>query len=113
MLVCNLKYNDFVIWSLFIFFTERIFPDLHFWNTNSKIALKFHTEIIMPELLGKYSTRKEGSTKLIFWCKCKSVDDGTPMICCDNNKCQIKWLHFICVGLSNMPNTEWICDFCK
>lgn len=111
--VCNLQYCDFIIWSPFVFFQERIFPDFEFFNKKSQIALKFHAEVIMPELLGRYFTRSEGSAKLKYWCKCNGVDDGTPMICCDNDQCQIKWFHFKCVDLLDTPNSQWFCGLCK
>lgn len=46
----NTLYCDFVIWSPKIFFRERVLPDFNFWNKNSEIALKIHSDIIMPEL---------------------------------------------------------------
>nr|CAH7723788.1 unnamed protein product [Callosobruchus chinensis] len=89
--VTNLKYCDFVIWSPHIFFKKRILPDLQFWEENKNIALKFHKEIVMPELLGRYFTKKEGTAKVIQWCLCKSVDDGRPMIKCDGDDCPTEW----------------------
>lgn len=110
MFVANLQYGDFVIWSPKIFFKERIFPDFKFWEQNSKIAQKFHQEVILPELLGRYFTRNEGSAQIVYWCKCKGVDDGSPMISCDNDKCDVKWYHFQCVGLTEIPNEFWFCS---
>lgn len=108
----ELRYCDFVIWSPKIFFKERILPDLDFWNKHCEIALNFHREVIMPELLGKYFTKQEGLFKLVHWCKCNGVDDGSPMINCDNDDCEIKWFHFKCVGISDTPDT-WFCNNCK
>lgn len=110
MFVANLQYCDFVIWSPKIFFKERILPDFQFWEQNCEIAIKFHEEVIVPELLGRYFTRREGSAKIIHWCKCKGVDDGTPMISCDNEECAVKWFHFHCVGLTELPSEHWFCS---
>lgn len=49
--VSNLKYCDFVIWSPYVFYKTRILPDFKFWDDNLNIALKFHEEVIMVELL--------------------------------------------------------------
>lgn len=113
LFVANVQYCDFVIWSPKVFFRERIFPDFDFWNKNSEIAIKFHSDIVMPELLGQYFTRKEGAATVNYWCKCKGVDDGTPMIKCDQDICQIGWFHFKCVGLSTTPDKVWLCEYCK
>lgn len=110
--VANLQYCDFVIWSPKIFFRERILPDFEFWDKNSGIAVKFHAEIIMPELLGRYFTTRDGSATVAYWCKCKGVDDGTPMIRCENDNCTVEWFHFKCVGLLDTPNTPWLCEEC-
>lgn len=110
--VTKLKYCDFVIWSPNIFFKERILPDFEFFENEIQIALTFHAEVIMPELLGKYFTRKEGMAEVNYWCICHSVDDGRPMIQCDGEDCEIGWFHFECVGLSVTPNNAWYCQKC-
>lgn len=112
MFVTNLKYCDFVVWSPNIFFKERILADFEFFNKESPIAIKFHAEVIMPELLGKYFTRKEGMAEVDHWCICHSVDDGRPMIECDGEDCEIGWFHFECVGLFDTPNDPWYCQKC-
>lgn len=111
--VCNLQYCDFVIWSPRFLFKERIYPDFEFWAKYSQTALKFHSEVIVPELLGRYFTRKEGSAKLNYWCICNGVDDGTPMLQCDNDECSIKWFHFKCLNISCVPDSEWYCTACQ
>ena len=75
----GLLYCDFVIWSPNIFFKKRIVQDWEFWNVHYQVAIKFHFEIIMPELLGRFFTKKEGIPKIIHWCNCNGVDDRKPM----------------------------------
>lgn len=110
--VSQLRYCDFVIWSPNVFFKERILPDFEFWKKYCEIGEKFHSEVIMPELLGKFFTRNEGAAKLTHWCICHGVDDGRPMIKCDGEDCEMGWFHFGCVGLLDTPSTEWYCEKC-
>lgn len=111
--VSNLLYCDFVIWSPNIFFKQRIYPDFEFCNKNSEIALKYHSEIIMPELLGKFFTKEMGAAEVIHYCYCDGIDDGKPMIQCDQEDCVTKWFHFECVGLKTVPNEPWYCHQCS
>ncbi|KAI4463425.1 exonuclease phage-type/recb c-terminal domain-containing protein [Holotrichia oblita] len=111
--VSELQYCDFVIWTPNIFFKERILPNFEFWEENYKIAVKFHKFIIMPELLGRYFTQREGAGKIQYWCICNGVDDQREMIRCENDRCLIQWFHFECVGLSEVPDTVWYCSQCN
>lgn len=110
--VSNLLYCDFVIWSPNIFLKQRIYPDWEFWQQNSKIALQYHAEVIMPELLGKFFTREMGAAEVNRYCMCDGIDDGRPMIQCDNDDCKTNWFHFDCVNLDSLPNELWYCNQC-
>nr|CAH7743098.1 unnamed protein product [Callosobruchus chinensis] len=68
---------------------------------------------LIPELLGRHFTKKEGTAKVIQWCLCESVDDGRPMIKCDGDDCPTEWFHFECVGLEDTPSCPWYCCECK
>jgi hypothetical protein len=47
------------------------------------------------------------------WCICHTPDDGTLMICCDNESCPIQWYHGRCIGLTRSPRGKWLCATCK
>ena len=111
--VSTLPYCDFVIWSPNLFFKQRVLPDFKLWEEKYPILLKFHSEVILPELLGRYFTRNEGTEKIMLWCTCKGVDDGQPMVKCDMDNCEIKWFHFECVGLTDPPINVWYCNKCR
>lgn len=66
----------------------------------------------MVEMLGRYFTKKESTATVFHWCICKGMDDGRPMVRCENGDCETEWFHFDCVGLENLPNNAWICEKC-
>lgn len=47
-------------------------------------------------------------------CTCRSLDDGSLMIGCDNDACLIGWYHGRCIGISKaIPKSqEWYCAMC-
>ena len=34
------------------------------------------------------------------------------MVECANIECKHRWLHNICIGLTEVPDGEWLCDDC-
>lgn len=76
------------------------------------MALNFHHDVILPELLGRYFTQKSSSAKTGGYCICSGIDDGSPMIKCDHDNCEIEWFHFDCVGLTEVPVMAWFCQKC-
>jgi hypothetical protein len=69
---------------------------------------------IDPEdtMLGKRSRSGESVMSEPVYCTCRSIAYG-DMISCDNEKCNIEWFHFGCVGLTKMPKGDWYCKTCK
>jgi hypothetical protein len=62
--------------------------------------------------LGKRSRSGEAVASEPVYCTCRSIAHG-DMISCDNEKCNIEWFHFGCVGLTKMPKGDWFCKTCK
>lgn len=62
----GLKYCDLIIWSPNTFLIITINADLDFWKESLKRAQTFHENVIMPELLGKFFTRKSGLFSLRY-----------------------------------------------
>ncbi|KAG5881425.1 hypothetical protein JTB14_004520 [Gonioctena quinquepunctata] len=91
--------------------------DEEFWNSESSKAKDFFSKVILPEALGKYFTKSQpgpSETVPALYCLCQQADDKrNPMIACESGHCKIEWYHFKCVGLSEIPGENWICDFCK
>lgn len=55
------KYHTcwFVVWSKQDIFVEKIPFSESFWDENLQIGQKFHEQIVLPQLLGKYFTRQQ------------------------------------------------------
>ena len=58
MFCTNTTFCDFVIWSKKDIFMQRIKIDKDFLDKNLQLAEKFHTKVIIPELLSKFYTKK-------------------------------------------------------
>ena len=81
-------------------------------------------DCVVPELLGKWYTRKDTSivTQVTqeqsieedsgIWCVCREVKGGS-MIACDDKACGTQWFHLECVGLTEVPSGKWLCPTCK
>lgn len=78
MKMTETNYCDFIVWSPKEMYIERVDLDEEFWNEKSLIALEFHKQVIMPELLGRYFTRDNRNTQ--SWCICETFDDVAKMM---------------------------------
>ena len=122
MLVCSLSYAEFVVWTEKDLFSERIFKDSSFVASHIPKVKQFFIYGVLPEIIGKWYTRipvadedgtvpfpesdlddedtvdsDEDPSKL--WCYCNQPSSG-EMIMCGSKKCNIKWFHFSCLGLT-------------
>ncbi|CAG9825790.1 unnamed protein product [Phaedon cochleariae] len=110
MHVTKSKFCYFVVWSPNHSISIKIHAVVLFWNENFPRAHEFHKRVVLPELLGRYFTK--GNHLKQNWCLCNSVDDGRPMIKCLNDDCEIQWFHLNCIGLSDVPEAKWTCQYC-
>lgn len=62
----EVEYCDVIIWSQIEPLVLKINTDIDFWNTAKQKALKFHEQVIMPELLGKFYTRTGLCTRIDY-----------------------------------------------
>ena len=59
--------------------------------------------------------RRAGSANLIkinVYCYCRCVDDGAPMVHCDNEECK-EWFHFSCINTQVQKEKKWYCNSCQ
>lgn len=62
--LCEVEYCELVIWSPVNTLILRVDADTEFWNKAKEKSLKFHQEVIMPELLGKFFTGNHKGSSL-------------------------------------------------
>lgn len=102
-------------------FVERLY--LHDFLIEAIVAAgDFFSVAILPELLGRWYTRKavmpeaaiddSGSSSYIY-CYCKEEKEG-EMVCCDSENCPFgKWFHLSCLHLKKAPRSKkWYCPDC-
>ena len=76
------------------------------WFT--KPTEEFVVEHIQNSSMGPAQVNDEGT-----YCYCSGKDDGTKMICCDNNNCcSGQWFHYRCVDIKRAPHGKWFCKEC-
>lgn len=114
------KFCDFIIWSKYYGVLVLHIPaDNQFISFNLQKAINFHKNVIKPELLARWyttiMTTRTSDSALELWCYCNKKDDGTEMIQCANDMCNIKLFHRQCVNLAppRSENDLWLCDMCK
>lgn len=87
------------------------------------------TESTVRLILAKYVFEVVEADEEELFCSCMGVDDGTPMILCNEAKCLRQWYHLRCIDMENLPNEDgksisdhlrqrlmtvddWYCDRC-
>jgi hypothetical protein len=138
MFVTGADYCDLVIWCPNDLVIERISKASGFLEANVEKALKFHRDIIMPELVCRFFSRKATHCDRVVpaltasstndqsplanstdeeiptkYCICRGMDDGRKMIMCEGENCKIVWFHMSCVKLKRVPRGSWFCEACK
>lgn len=136
--VCGVKYCDFVVWTEKGVSMERIEVDPDFFVDVAEHVEHFFKYSILPEIIGKWLTRKPvadacgvvekclPSTSAASneqeidrnedyekaWCFCCQPSFGT-MIKCDNDNCTIEWFHCECLRIRGSPKGKWYCPACR
>jgi len=133
--VTGREFADFVVWTERDIHIERIEPDVTFWGEISDQAADFHAMAIMPELVGRFFSRKDKPLPLsvqhtvssgencelvqqnqCVYCICQQAEDPErEMVACDNENCPYQWFHLDCMKLklSSLPKGKWYCPECS
>ena len=124
LFVTKRRYCDFIVWSNSELFVDQINQDDSLIQSAMPVATKFWRMCVLPELMGKWYTRKQTTISQGQeqqqeedhgrWCYCKE-EKGGEMVGCDNKSCHIKWFHLQCVGMtvSTIPHGKWFCPTCN
>lgn len=96
--------------------TQRHFPDKDHWEAVLPKLTRFWRTCILPEVLGRWYTRKHdfGDVKPMeahSVCFCRTVTAEDTVSCCNAN-CPILKFHLSCLGICSIPKT-WYCPNCR
>ena len=99
MLVTNLNYCDFHVWSNGKTDNDKLLVRIEKDTALCETMMAKHAEVfdkvIIPEFLTQNSDPKNES-KAKLYCLCRK-----PMIACDNKVCKIEWFYYSCVNVKN------------
>lgn len=112
MYVLNTSFCDFVVWSKFFMFKERILFNAEFMKENLQKALELHDKVIKPELLAKFYTEPVQYNEEEFICICKNNRKDDELIYCCSESCEMKLFHIGCVNALNLVDGDWLCENC-
>ena len=123
--ITKLKYCDFVVFAFNVnnqpvIFHERIYPDFTLWESLQPKLTTFWRICILPEILGRWYTRKCHMPSLvqvpvscndnnICYCR-KATEEET--ITCSNPKCPYMKFHLSCLRSSDQMPKIWYCPTC-
>ena len=124
LFVTGHKYCDFVMCSFLnnkqpVLFIERIYQDPYHWDCVLPKLTKFWRTCILPEVLGRWYTRKHDiaapppiSTPGPSICYCRKPRNEM-IVSCENPKCPFTEFHYSCLEISGPLPKPWYCPICQ
>lgn len=137
MVACDVKYCDFVVWTLKDFIVLRIYKDTQFCTSMVGRCGLYFKMVLLPELCFRYwSDRQDKETQDLefepeeaeednteaqkltqsdeeVYCLCQKPEAGN-MVMCDSETCKVIWFHYKCVNLKRAPKAKkWYCPQCR
>ena len=128
MFVCDRMYADYVVWTECDVHIERIERDKQLWKHVELRAKAFFVQAILPEVVGKLSSKPQpskvhgtqdndmsalytGSDDVnegpIVICRCsRPYNANERVVCCSNDNCEFRWFHLKCLKLKRMPSCK-------
>ena len=127
--ICEIDACFFVVWAPDEIQIQKITRDVSFFEQCLPSVDAFLVKAILPEIIGCFFTKprspqlsetntvtvdtSSGSVSEVY-CYCKQPDDGSKMICCENENCKSgQWFHFKCLHITKAPKGLWFCPNCK
>ncbi|CAH3156978.1 unnamed protein product, partial [Pocillopora meandrina] len=117
LFTCKRLYCDFIVCAFghvgeAKLVTQRHFPDKDHWEAVLPKLTRFWRTCILPEVLGRWYTRKHdfGDVKPMeahSVCFCRTVTAEDTVSCCNAN-CPILKFHLSCLSICSIPKT-WYC----
>ena len=93
------------------FINERIMQDKEHWENNVPKLSQFWRYCVLPEILGRWYTRKSNllkqstSPKAVCFC---GMDTDKSLEKCSNPSCQISLFHPSCLKISQVPKVWFV-----
>lgn len=98
-----------MLWTKKDVHIERIDGDKSMWNMMVAASKEFFVKTLLPELVGKFYSRKvcisatpkekptvaTNSDPPTTYCFCGQPEDFDNMIGCDDDKCKLQWYHMV------------------
>lgn len=113
LLICEVSYCDFVVFTEEGLHIERIFRDETFCNRMLSGLEKFFKHCILPEIL-THRLQQSCTGKDQNYCICGKRKIGKTVIC-SGQGCSGKWFHAKCMGFQSVPKGKWTwtCRTCR
>ena len=97
------------------FIQKRIVPDECDWNHVLPKLSQFWRYCLLPEILGRWYTRRSRLLKAVEGCGslcfCR-VETEELTIKCHNKECPTSLYHLSCLKISEFP-VNWLCPYCQ
>uniref|UniRef100_A0A8C4QFE3 YqaJ viral recombinase domain-containing protein n=1 Tax=Eptatretus burgeri TaxID=7764 RepID=A0A8C4QFE3_EPTBU len=98
-------------------YVERIKANNRFFKPYVEQVASFFVLGVLPELLGRWSTRAGFQTCIpitdtsaeMLWCYCKEPENARAMLKCSSASCSIQKFHQKCLGLKKKTRSEGGC----
>jgi len=124
--VCDVEYADFVLWTEKDIHIERIEGDATMWRNVFNNSLSFFRKAILPELIGKFYSRRVHYRKYAcfkthqMWTVVRTqysviVEDQKILITWlgDDKNCKLQWYHLGCLKIKRVLKGKWFCPECR
>ena len=121
LFTCNKPHNDFVVCAFdsngnSSFVIERSHPDNAHWQTALQKLTTFWRICILPEILGRWYTRKCHLEVVLpadsGICYCRSTDQENT-VTCSNNDCPFAKFHSSCLAITGPLPRKRYCPHCR
>ena len=119
LFIVNMQFCDFVVCASddtgAEIVSERIYPDKQQWTDVLPKFSHFWRYCILPEILGRWYTRKNKllksaeETKPVCYCR---TETGEEVVKCNNPSCPVSIFHPSCLNVQKIPSV-WYCPSCQ
>ena len=117
MYIYNTENAHFVVWTPQFCHISHIKYDPEFEKMVKKL-ITFHQRHVCRELVTRaiensdINIKEKQHTELYCYCQ-QTFNEKKPMVGCDGENCNFKWIHYKCASIKRPPKGAWYCKECK